>query len=232
MLQRESSEVSEMDLDNYYGAKNGSGVYQAIINLIPPHETFIDGFLGTGAILKRKAPAKRDIGIDLYKPCIDEFNYTAAELHHTDIFDFLAKFDFDNNGRIVLYLDPPYVKDTRTSKMKYPHDFTDDDHVRLLNLALSLPIYVIISGYRNDIYKRLINHWWSKDFQAMTRGGVRTETVWCNFVPSDIHYHTYAGKDFTDRQRIQRKANGWAKKFENLPFGERQAILAALLSVE
>lgn len=221
-----------MDLDNYLGAKNGSGVYQAIINVIPPHETYIEGFLGTGAVLRRKAPAKRNIGIDLYKPCIDGFNYTAAELLHADIFEFLATFDFENNGRIVLYLDPPYVKDTRTSNMKYEHDFTDDDHVRLLNLALSLPCFVIISGYRNSIYKTYIDHWWSYDFQAMTRGGVRTETIWCNFEPKEIHYHTYAGKDFTDRQRIQRKAKGWAKKFEKLPFGERQAILTALLSVE
>jgi hypothetical protein len=208
-----------------------------------------EGFLGTGAILKRKAPAKRDIGIDLYKPCIDGFNYTAAEherhhksafnlttrrfeLHHTDVFKYLPKFDFKNNGRCLSYLDPPYVGSTRTSNKKYPCDFTDDDHVRLLELALKLPCYVIISGYRNPIYKKYINHWWSYDFQAMTRGGVRTETVWCNFTPKEIHYHTYVGKDFTDRQRIQRKANGWAKKLEKLPSGERQAILAALLSVE
>ena len=63
-----------MELDNYLGNKSASGAYQAIINVMPPHETYIEGFLGTGAIFKRKAPAKRDIGIDLYKPCIDEFN--------------------------------------------------------------------------------------------------------------------------------------------------------------
>lgn len=238
-----------MQLDNYYGAKNGSGVYQAIVNLIPPHDTFIDGFLGTGAILKRKAPAIRDIGIDLYKPCIEGFSYTAIEhnkfhkgifqydpnrfkLLNTDIFKYLAKFDFIRNGRVCLYLDPPYVKSTRTSTMKYPCDFTDRDHINLLNLALNLNCYILISGYRNSIYKKLIGHWWSYDFQAMTRGGVRTETVWCNFLPKDVHYHTYAGVNFTDRQRIERKALGWAKKFEKLPAGERQAIIAALLSVE
>lgn len=36
-------------MDNYLGGKNGSGVYQAIINLLPPHDTYIEGFLGTGA---------------------------------------------------------------------------------------------------------------------------------------------------------------------------------------
>jgi len=220
-----------MAIDNYLGAKNGSGVYQAIINVIPPHETYIEGFLGTGAVLKRKASAKRNIGIDLYKPCIDNFD-DKAELYHADIFTFLTNFDFDNNGRIVIYFDPPYVISTRTSKNRYENDFTDNDHIRLLNLALSLQCFVIISGYRNDIYKKYIDHWWSHDFQAMTRGGVRTETIWCNFEPKDIHYHTYAGKNFTDRQRIKRKAQGWANKFKKLPSGERQAILAALLSIE
>ncbi|MEL4287149.1 hypothetical protein AAEI02_19675 [Shewanella xiamenensis] len=70
-----------MDIDNYLGGKNGSGVYQAIINLLPPHDTYIEGFLGTGAVMKRKAPALRNIGLDLNKACIDGFGYAAAELY-------------------------------------------------------------------------------------------------------------------------------------------------------
>lgn len=43
----------------YLGAKSGSGVFQTIINLIPPHDTYIEAFLGTGAVMKRKAPAQK-----------------------------------------------------------------------------------------------------------------------------------------------------------------------------
>ncbi|MET2901708.1 DNA methylase [Vibrio rotiferianus] len=106
---------------------------------------------------------------------------------------------------------------------------TDDDHKRLLIMLSYLPCFVIISGYRNDIYDEYLSDWWSVDFQAMTRGGVRTETVWCNFTPGDIHYHTFAVKDATDRQRIQRKAERWAKKFEALPSAEKQAVFSALI---
>jgi hypothetical protein len=49
----------------YPGGKSGSGVYQRIINLMPPHEVYIEPFLGGGAILKRKRPARLNIGIDL-----------------------------------------------------------------------------------------------------------------------------------------------------------------------
>mgnify|MGYP006961072817 CR=1 FL=1 len=75
------------------------------------------------------------------------------------------------------------------------------------------------------MYDDALSDWWSVDFQAMSRGGVRTETIWCNFEPGQTHYHTFAGKNFTDRQRIKRKAARWAKKFEALPIGERQALL-------
>jgi DNA adenine methylase len=50
---------------SYPGGKNGAGVYQTIINLIPPHPVYIEPFLGGGAILRLKHPAALNIGIDL-----------------------------------------------------------------------------------------------------------------------------------------------------------------------
>lgn len=38
--------VDVPDIDTYFGGKGGSGVYQAIINQIPPHNSFVSGFLG------------------------------------------------------------------------------------------------------------------------------------------------------------------------------------------
>jgi DNA adenine methylase len=49
----------------YPGGKNGSGVYQAIINQMPPHKVYIEPFLGGGAILRLKRPAELNMGIDL-----------------------------------------------------------------------------------------------------------------------------------------------------------------------
>jgi DNA adenine methylase len=50
---------------NYPGGKNGSGTYQRIINLIPPHRVYIETHLGSGAVLRNKKPARRNFGIDL-----------------------------------------------------------------------------------------------------------------------------------------------------------------------
>ncbi|MEZ8930331.1 MULTISPECIES: DNA adenine methylase [unclassified Vibrio] len=230
--------LGEVGFMGYLGSKGGSGVYQTIINLMPPHDTYIEAFLGTGVVLKRKAPAANQIGIDINSTCIDGFNsssaidesdFTAADVFQADAFDFLSSFDFSQSGRSVVYCDPPYVHSTRTSSARYENELTDDDHRRLLEMLDSLPCFVMVSGYRNEIYDDLLADWWSVDFQAMTRGGVRTETVWCNFTPGDVHYHCFAGKDSTDRQRIQRKAKRWAKNFEALPSGEKQAVFSAML---
>lgn len=216
---------------SYLGAKTGAGVYQAIISQFPPHDTYIEAFLGTGAIMKLKPPAQLSIGIDLNRSCIDAFDYAGlenVELIHGDCVSTIANFDYARS-RTLIYADPPYLHETRTSRHRYKHEYTDDDHVRLLELLKTLPAAIVISGYPAGLYDELLKGWRTIEFQAMTRGGVRTEKLWMNFdhVP---HWHTYAGRNFTDRQRIKRKASRWADDFKTLNPSERLAILAELMS--
>jgi len=49
----------------YPGGKNGAGVFQRIINLVPPHDVYIEPFLGSGALMRLKRPARLNIGVDL-----------------------------------------------------------------------------------------------------------------------------------------------------------------------
>ena len=51
-------------MGSYFGSKATSGLCQPIIALMPPHDTYIETHLGGGAIMQRKAPALRNIGID------------------------------------------------------------------------------------------------------------------------------------------------------------------------
>jgi len=223
----------------FFGAKSGSGVYQAIINLMPPHDTYIEPFFGTGAIMGLKIPAAINIAIDLDikpgQPTIDSLKKRWPESRfdvlQADALQYLNRAAFTSfNRQTLVYCDPPYLHSTRTSSARYRHEFTDRDHHSLLGVLKSLDCLVMLSGYRNEVYQATIPDWFNIDFQTMTRGGARTETVWCNFEPSTVHYHAFAGKDFTDRQRIKRKAARWARRYEQLPPGERQAVLAAILS--
>lgn len=49
----------------YVGGKNGGGAFQRLINLMPPHDVYIEPFLGSGAVLRRKLPGLVNVGVDL-----------------------------------------------------------------------------------------------------------------------------------------------------------------------
>ena len=58
-------ESAMLDSMSYPGGKNGAGVYQKIINLMPPHDRYFEPFLGGGAILRLKRPARENVACDL-----------------------------------------------------------------------------------------------------------------------------------------------------------------------
>lgn len=217
---------------SYLGAKSGAGVYQAIINAMPPHDTYIETHLGSGAILKNKAPAMRSIGIDLDPHIVNGFKapYANTDIIRTDAVGFLNGLNITD--KTLIYCDPPYMHQTRTSNARYNFEYDDSDHEQLLKTLLSIGdgAFIIISGYRTDLYDEMLTGWNSMDFQAMTRGGVRTESIWFNYNLKEIHWHQFAGKDFTDRQRIKRKSERWAARYRELPKAEQQAVMAALLA--
>jgi DNA adenine methylase len=60
-----SPESAILEKMPYPGGKNGAGVYQRIINLMPPHAVYVEPFLGSGAVMRLKRPASLNIGLDL-----------------------------------------------------------------------------------------------------------------------------------------------------------------------
>lgn len=221
------------DVMGYMGAKNGAGVYQAIVALMPPHDTYIEPFVGSGAILARKAPAGRTIVLDKAAEMVDRLRSEKIEALCGCALEYLAALDVAQLGRVLVYADPPYLLSTRTGAGRYRHEFTEADHRALaeaLKRLSGLGVAVIVSGYPSLLYGALYEGWNTRELQAMTRGGVRTEKLWFNFEPGAAHWATFAGRNFTDRQRIKRKAERWARMFLALPPAERQAILAALLA--
>ncbi len=215
----------------YFGSKATSGLCQPIIALMPPHDTYIETHLGGGAIMRRKPPALRNIGIDLNQRSIEKFQCTyPVELVHGCAHRFLA--DYAYQGRELVYCDPPYLHETRCSSRRYRFDYEESDHRELLALLKRLPCNVILSGYPSALYDECLGGWQSLELQVMNQGGVRTEKLWFNFTPDRVHWANYTGKNHTDRQRIRRKAETWGRRYRGLPPGERLAVLAALMAVE
>ncbi|HGE8505361.1 DNA adenine methylase [Serratia ureilytica] len=228
----------------YLGSKAASGAYQAIISQMPPHDTYIETHLGSGAVMFHKPLAARTIGIDVDSNAFlltrgrwREKGLTPPKLnlYHGDAVGFLrrelASGAFSKNGRVLIYADPPYLPETRTSRARYRHEYTVDDHRRLIDMLRTVPANVMISGYPSALYDELLGDWRSIQFQVMTRGGPRTEQLWMNFAEGAAYSHAFAGANYIDRQRIKRKAERWAKNYSALPAAEQTAILAAMLQV-
>ena len=218
-------------MSSYFGSKATSGLCQAIIALMPPHDTYIESHLGGGAIMKRKPPALHNIGIDIDPRALAEFecDYPVQRVNGC-AHRFLGEYDYQ--GTELIYSDPPYLMQTRTSGRKYRFDYEEADHIELLTLLKSLPCNVILSGYPSALYDDLLGEWRSLELQVMNQGGVRTEKLWFNFTPDRVYWASYAGKNFTDRQRVKRKAANWGKRYQALPRAERLAVFSTMLAVE
>jgi hypothetical protein len=57
----------------YPGGKSGPGVYHRLINLMPPHATYCEPFLGGGAVMRKKRPAAYSVGVDMDAEVIERW---------------------------------------------------------------------------------------------------------------------------------------------------------------
>ena len=69
--------------------------------------------------------------------------------------DFLKSKHF-NRSDCLIYCDPPYVNDVSKTSNEYEHNFTDDQHAELMELASNTEAMVAVSGYKNDIYEKYL----------------------------------------------------------------------------
>ncbi|EHQ92168.1 DNA adenine methylase [Desulfosporosinus youngiae] len=82
---------------------------------------------------------------------------------------------------VLIYADPPYVLSTRHGRI-YKHEMSDADHVELLETLMLHPGPVIISGYENELYLRMLRGWRTEKRIARCEAGQkREEVIWMNY---------------------------------------------------
>ncbi|MBS0658593.1 MAG: DNA cytosine methyltransferase [Verrucomicrobia bacterium] len=208
------------------GGKNQ--VVKRLINLVPPHDRYVEAFLGSGPILRRKVLAKEDIGIDMSDAVIQAFGVRAGvRLVCGDALEVLPTLGLQE--RDLVYCDPPYLRATRRSKRRlYKYDLGEAGHEALIDLVRSLRCQVMISGYPSALYASALADWRQLQFGGTSHRGRTVECVWLNFEPGLLHDPSVLGEDWSTRLAFRRRRQRWCERFESLGLPFQQSILLAL----
>lgn len=226
-----------MNLKNYPGSKNGSGVYQNIINLFPKHDIYIEAFLGSGAIIKRKSPAILNLGFDLSGDIIKKydagqgFNFSVTDsISFIHLATPLINMIHDQLQKILIYCDPPYLMHTRRSNEKlYKFELSQDRHIFFLDAISKLNCYVVLSCYDNEIYKSKLSPWKTLQIPTQTRKGKAIETLYYNFSDTLLkHQYNFIGGTFRERAAKQGRIKRNINHILNLPQDEQYCIMDLL----
>ena len=200
--------------------------FQQIINILPPHSTYIETHLGGGAVLRNKQRAAYSIGIDKDAQVISFWRShlpDLAEFVHADAVVFLRSYPFQ--GTELVYCDPPYLPATRKRNRVYHHDLTEADHRSLLDVLVSLPCSVVISGYASGLYDKQLEHWSKIRFFAKAHDGLREECVWFNYsVPERLHDMRYFGANYRERQDFKRRMERLRRRIARLSLPEQHDL--------
>lgn len=251
--------------NNYPGGKGGDGVYQQIINFIPPHKIYVSPFSGKDAVYRNISPAGIAVlndsdariinywkhyfkglpGITVNENFIQgsffegEKNSNEVILRNNDALFIINRFEHSQNT--FIYCDPPYPMVTRKSKRQlYAFEFENEEqHTFLLANLQRCTCNVMISTYESNLYNeallrsQIVNGriWYKHSFNAQTRQGIATETIYFNYPPPVIlHDFRYLGKNFRERERIKKKVKRFRDRMHGLPAAERNAILSAAVN--
>jgi len=215
----------------YPGGKGGAGVYQTLINNMPPHDVYIESHIGGGAVMRHKKRASINVGIDV-DPNASGLRIPGIKAINSDATRWLKSISErinNTDGGTLVYSDPPYLMETRKSGKIYAYEYTRGQHIELLDLLVELPCMVMISGYWSELYAEKLCDWNSFSYEAQTRQGTATEWAWFNYPPpTELHDYQYLGQNFRERERIKRKIKRWTRRLGRLPDLERAALFSAM----
>lgn len=101
-----------------------------------------------------------------------------AQIEHKDALELIS--DLYGKGTFI-YIDPPYLQDTR-KKYLYNHEMTDEQHMKLLKIAKESSCNIMISAYENEIYNNTLVDW-RKEYKSTTAecSQRRIEVIYMNY---------------------------------------------------
>lgn len=198
---------------------------------MPPHDVYIESHLGGGAVIRNKEPAERNIAIDIDPAVVTNWPsqyYPHVETVLGDAVSYLRSFEF--RGSEMVYCDPPYLPATRRRSRVYRYDYSESDHVALIEQLKALPCPVLLSGYDSELYSDLLGNWRKISFTAASHSGARQEVLWLNYAPPLVpHDPRFVGETFREREQVKRRQMRLRSRVESLSHAERTLLASWLV---
>lgn len=102
--------------------------------------------------------------------------------------------DYGRHPEVLIYADPPYLGESRSSRMYRVELSHRDEHETLISELLDCRAAVVLSGYATPLYDDAFASWRRVEIEAFTgqgnhttgTSGKRTEVLWINR-PADAH---------------------------------------------
>lgn len=92
-----------------------------------------------------------------------------------------------NETDTLVYVDPPYLPETRESNNVYKHEMTIDDHIALSDVLNGFKGKALVSGYPSRLYNKLYKSWKCEKKKMANHSSqqktkpIKLELLWKNY---------------------------------------------------
>ncbi len=102
-----------------------------------------------------------------------------VQIENRPAVELMGKFNYPN---VLIYLDPPYMPETRHGKQYRCEMYSRESHEELLCAAKKHRGPVLISGYESELYNSLLEGWRREETDNYSQTGSRKkEILWMNY---------------------------------------------------
>lgn len=111
-------------------------------------------------------------------------NIQHYRIHNLNILELLQKY---NESSYLIFLDPPYLPETRISKKLYTKEMSPQEHSDMLDLVISSKAKIIMCGRPSQLYDYRLREWQNETkmlTNSMSQKKVKRkckECLWWNF---------------------------------------------------
>lgn len=105
-----------------------------------------------------------------------------VQIENRPAIEVIQRFNYTN---VLIYLDPPYMPETRHGKQYLHEMYTKESHMELLEVAREHKGFLMISGYDSELYNDMLKNWTRIEIDNYTQTSKkRKEILWMNFQPA------------------------------------------------